>query len=116
MAGRILAISKLGHPALRHTARALSLKDMGSRAFRSLVADLNATLDDSGGLGLAAPQVRVNERVVVVHIPEGVGLATPVPRTVLVNPVITPVGGETSSQWESCLSVRRCEVAWNMPP
>jgi peptide deformylase len=62
----------------------------------------------ANGAGLAAPQIGVDLQVVVF----GSGEANPrypdrdlVPRTVLVNPVITPIGDATDNDWEGCLSV-----------
>jgi peptide deformylase len=62
----------------------------------------------ANGAGLAAPQIGVDLQVVVF----GFGEANPrypdrdlVPRTVLVNPVITPIGDATDNDWEGCLSV-----------
>jgi peptide deformylase len=62
----------------------------------------------ANGAGLAAPQIGVDLQVVVF----GSGEANPrypdrdlVPRTVLVNPVITPLGDATDNDWEGCLSV-----------
>ena len=62
----------------------------------------------ANGAGLAAPQIGVDLQVVVF----GSGEANPrypdrdlVPRTVLVNPVITPIGEATDNDWEGCLSV-----------
>jgi peptide deformylase len=59
------------------------------------------------GAGLAAPQIGVPLRVVIFGVkasrryPE----APPVPDTVLVNPVLTPIGDEEEDGWEGCLSV-----------
>jgi len=73
-----------------------------------LVSDLLDTMHAANGAGLAAPQIGVDLQVVVF----GSGEANPrypdrdlVPRTVLVNPVITPLGDTTDNDWEGCLSV-----------
>ena len=59
------------------------------------------------GAGLAAPQIGVSRRVVIFEVqsnpryPE----AEAVPRTILINPVLEPIGGEMDDGWEGCLSV-----------
>lgn len=73
----------------------------------ALVADMFDTMRAAGGAGLAAPQIGVPLRVVVFgfekvqRYPD----APPVPPTVLVNPVLTPLGDTTEEGWEGCLSV-----------
>ena len=74
----------------------------------ALIADLRDTMAAVNGAGLAAPQIGVNQQVVIFG---GTG-ANPrypdrplVPPTVLINPVITPLGPEQEEDWEGCLSV-----------
>jgi len=73
----------------------------------ALVQDLIETMHAADGAGLAAPQIGVGLRVVVFgfdtnpRYPE----AEPVPRTVLVNPVIEPLSQAREDGWEGCLSV-----------
>ncbi len=103
----ILKIARMGHPALR--GRAETVEDPGSPEIRALVADMMETVEDIGGAGLAAPQVHVPLRVVLFRVPaeriaEEPG-AEPVGWTVLVNPVVAPLGEETELGWEGCLSV-----------
>ncbi len=83
-----------GDPALTKTCRPVEKFD---RRLHALLDDLKETLEDSGGVGLAAPQIGILRRVVVVedaddHILE------------LVNPVIVSQEGEQDG-WEGCLSV-----------
>ena len=77
-------------------------------ALHLLVLDLHDTMRAANGAGLAAPQIGVDLQVVVFGSDE----RNPrypdrplVPRTVLVNPVITPLGEDMESDWEGCLSV-----------
>lgn len=104
----ILKIARMGHPVLRR--RAEPVDDPTAPEIRQLLEDMMDTLDDSGGIGLAAPQVHVPLRVVIFFVPaqridpagedsEGV------PLTVLINPVIEPLSDETTLGWEACLSV-----------
>lgn len=73
----------------------------------ALVADMFDTMHHLGGVGLAAPQIGEDLRVVIFgfaasgRYPE----APAVPETVLVNPLIEPLGDEMEDGWEGCLSV-----------
>jgi peptide deformylase len=101
----ILKIARMGHPVLKR--RAAEVADSTSPEIARLVADLCDTLDDAGGVGLAAPQVHVGLRVVVFEVPgaRAEGEEESVPRTVLINPEIEPLGDEIAVDWEACLSV-----------
>lgn len=99
-------ILKMGDPRLLRQAQ--EVKAFDSDALHLLVSDLLDTMHAANGAGLAAPQIGVDLQVVVF----GSGEANPrypdrdlVPRTVLVNPVITPLGDATDNDWEGCLSV-----------
>jgi peptide deformylase len=65
------------------------------------------TMEAANGAGLAAPQIGVNLQLVIFGFSrnERYPEAPPVPRTVLINPVIEPVGDEVVDGWEGCLSV-----------
>ena len=113
----ILKIARMGHPLLSRPAERVA--DPCAPEIAALVADMLETLADIGGLGLAAPQVHVSRRVVVFHVPrqrvlveegqgaeeEGAEDAEGPDMTVLVNPVVEPLGDETALGWEGCLSV-----------
>lgn len=97
-AGAILAIKIFGDLSLRRPSAQVDLQDP---QLAPLLADLWRTLDDDGGVGLAAPQVGVNLRVVVVRNPEG---KSGEHRLELVNPRITSTFGPDIGFEEGCLS------------
>jgi peptide deformylase len=103
----LLKIARMGHPVLRAAAR--PVEDPTAPWLRRLVEDMVETMEDAGGTGLAAPQVHVPYRVVVFRV--GPERLSDLPGddeldlTVLVNPVIEPVGDEVALGWEGCLSV-----------
>ena len=74
---------------------------------QSLIDDLFDTMRAKNGVGIAAPQIGVDLRVVIFGFEhnERYPEAPPVPQTVLINPVIVPIGDETEQGWEGCLSV-----------
>ncbi len=99
-------ILKMGDPRLLRVAQPVTGFD--TDALHLLVLDMVDTMAAANGAGLAAPQIGVDLQVVIFgtdapnpRYPE----APVVPRTVLVNPVITPLGDEEEEGWEGCLSV-----------
>lgn len=87
--------------------RAEEVKQFDTPELHALLADMRDTMLAMDGVGLAAPQIGVNLRVVIFEVagnpryPE----AEAVPQTVLINPVITPVKKKMEEDWEGCLSV-----------
>jgi peptide deformylase len=81
--------------------------DLKSPQLKSLLADMRDTMQALDGVGLAAPQIGVNLRVVIFGVEYSPRYpdAEEVPETVLINPVITPIGSEMEDDWEGCLSV-----------
>jgi len=98
-------ILKMGDPRLLRIAKPVELFD--TPELHALIADLFDTMAAANGAGLAAPQIGVDQQLVIFgfrkneRYPE----APPVPMTVLINPVITPLDGEMADGWEGCLSV-----------
>jgi peptide deformylase len=98
-------ILKMGDPRLLRVAKPVERFD--TPELRDLLQDMFDTMVAANGAGLAAPQIGVDLQVVVFgfnrneRYPE----APPVPMTVLINPVITPIGDEQVDGWEGCLSV-----------
>ncbi|MGQ0677512.1 MAG: peptide deformylase [Rhodospirillales bacterium] len=102
----ILKIARMGHPILRR--RADEVPDPAAPEIKRLVADMIETMRDAPGAGLAAPQVHVPLRVVIFEVADARARrenAEPVPVTVLVNPVVEPLGEDGTLDWEGCLSV-----------
>jgi peptide deformylase len=97
----ILKIAKMGHPVLLQ--RAAEIDDPTAPPVQALIGDMLETMLDADGLGLAAPQVHVPQRLVIFHVPNDDGDFDD-PR-VLINPVITPQSPDLVLGWEGCLSV-----------
>ena len=64
----ILKIARMGHPVLKR--RADDVQDPTGPEIANLIKDMEDTLADVGGVGLAAPQVHVPLRVVIFHVPK----------------------------------------------
>jgi peptide deformylase len=98
-------ILKMGDPRLLRVAE--PVREFGTPALQTLVADMFETMAAANGAGLAAPQIGVNLQLVIFGYTSNVRYpdAPPVPPTVLINPVITPLDEEVANGWEGCLSV-----------
>ena len=104
----IRQIIRMGHPILRQQAKAVPLDQVSSPWFEALVADMQDTLEVSGGIGLAAPQIGESYRVVLINIkggPTRYGELQPVPLTTYVNPEIEILDNSLQGFYEGCLSV-----------
>ena len=120
-------VLRLGDPRLRQRSAEVGEALFGTPGLLALIDDLRDTMAERDGAGLAAPQIGVSLRVVMYGItcnpryPE----APPIPETVLINPVLTPIGEAAQLGWEGCLSVpglrgqvqrhERLQVAWRDP-
>ncbi len=98
-------VLKMGHKDL--WACAVEVKNPFDDTLKLLIQDLIETMLDSDGVGLAAPQIGVLKRVVVFGVDkcERYPDVEPIPRTVLINPVISAIGDAMEEDWEGCLSV-----------
>nr|WP_277881959.1 peptide deformylase [Leptolyngbya sp. FACHB-541] len=100
-----MQISQLGNPVLRQTAEPIT--EIQAQPVQSLIDDLLATLRHSNGVGIAAPQVGVSRRLLIVasrpnprypHAPE----MEPTP---MINPRLVSHSDEIVKDWEGCLSI-----------
>src|SRR5262245_17945968 len=98
-------ILKMGDPRLLRVAQAV--REFDTPELHALVADMFDTMAAANGAGLAAPQIGVDLQVVSFGFErnERYPDAPSVPRTVLVNPLVTPLTDEMTEGWEGCLSV-----------
>ena len=99
-------ILKMGDARLLRMAEPVQALD--TPELHALIADMRETMAAVNGAGLAAPQIGVNLQVVIF----GSAARNPrypdrplVPQTVLINPVIVPLGTDEEEDWEGCLSV-----------
>jgi peptide deformylase len=104
----VLPIVTVGDPVLRERARDLSEDELRSDEVQRLIDDMIETKRAADGAGIAAPQVGESLRIALAEV-EGVNrrypYKPPIPLTVIVNPVIEPIGAETVAINEGCLSV-----------
>jgi peptide deformylase len=95
----ILKIARMGHPVLRQVAQPIAPEDISSLPIQQLIEDMLATVLDADGAGLAAPQVHVSLRLVLLSLDEIEGFQ------VWINPILTPMSEDHMLTYEGCLSV-----------
>ncbi|MET0217235.1 MAG: peptide deformylase [Burkholderiales bacterium] len=101
----VRSVLKMGDPRLLEPSEAV--ETFGTPELDALIRDMHDTMEALDGAGLAAPQIGVGLQVVIFGVqrnpryPE----VEEVPYTVLVNPLLTPIGEGKEEGWEGCLSV-----------
>ena len=100
-------ILKMGDPRLLRIALPVPPSAFGTPELHALIVDLFDTMAAAHGAGLAAPQIGVDLQLVIFGFAHSDRYpdAPPVPRTVLLNPMIVPLGDAEEEGWEGCLSV-----------
>lgn len=98
-------VLRMGDPRLLRVSRPVA--DFGTAELDALVADMRDTMAHLDGAGLAAPQIGVDLRVVIFGFDSNPRYpdAETVPFTILVNPILEPIGIEEEEGWEGCLSL-----------
>lgn len=99
----ILPIARMGADILKR--RAQEVTDFQDPKLPALVNDMIETMMSVRGIGLAAPQVSVPQRLVIFFVPADRNQGIEIPLTVMVNPVLIPLGEAKEEGWEACLSV-----------
>lgn len=101
----VRAILKMGDPRLLRQAEPVTRFDTPD--LEALIEDMFDTMHAANGAGLAAPQIGVNLQLVIFGFKQSTRYpdAPPVPETVLINPILTPLSDRIDEDWEGCLSV-----------
>jgi peptide deformylase len=98
-------VIKIGNPLLLQVSEPVN--KFNTPELEALLTDMFDTMAALNGAGLAAPQIGVLKRIVIFGVEENPRYpdAEPVPTTILINPVIKPLGKAMEDDWEGCLSV-----------
>ena len=103
----IREIIRMGNPILARKSEPIKLDDIGT--LPNVVQDMIDTMRAANGVGLAAPQIGLNIRLIVFEIPASRQTAsdreTPIGPQVLINPRIIQFSEEVEFEWEGCLSI-----------
>ena len=111
----IRKIAQMGEPVLRRKADPIAPSEISSAFVQTLIDDMIETMHDADGAGLAAPQVYESLQLCVIEVDKNPRYPQfePIPLTVLINPVVTPLVGtngllsveDSFQMYEGCLSV-----------
>ncbi|KPK12476.1 MAG: peptide deformylase [Acidithiobacillales bacterium SG8_45] len=95
----------MGDPLLLQPSQPVT--EFSTPELDALIADMFDTMHAQRGAGLAAPQIGIMKRVVIFGVEANPRYpdAESVPTTVLINPIIEPIGDDADLGWEGCLSV-----------
>ena len=101
----IESVLKMGDPRLLRRAKPVDRFD--TPELHDLVANMLETMRAMDGAGLAAPQIGVDLQVVLFEVEKNPRYpdAKAIPLTILINPVLEPLGAEMEEDWEGCLSI-----------
>ena len=101
----IRSVLRMGDPSLLQ--KAVPVERFDPPELHALIQDMWDTMEAMDGAGIAAPQIGVSLRVVIFGVGNNLRYpdAEQVPYTVLINPVLTPIGEVMEDGWEGCLSV-----------
>lgn len=103
----IRPILKMGDPRLLRNSIRVQINQISSTEIETLIDDMLETMHSRDGAGLAAPQLGVNQQVVVFGFEKNLRYpdAESIEQTILINPIITVIDKQEEEDWEGCLSV-----------
>ena len=105
--GKVLKIREVGDPILNKKCDALDIKNI-NKEMLDIIEDLKSTLEFGIGLGIAAPQVGIDKRIIVVGAKKDnikYNDAEEIPITTMINPTWRNLSEDTDVQYEGCMSV-----------
>lgn len=97
---------RMGNPLLYERAEEVT-NELSHDHLQNIVNDMLDTMNAANGVGIAAPQIGINKRIIIFGFEKSKRYphAEPVPITVLINPEIEILTDERVFDWEGCLSV-----------
>lgn len=100
-----LDIALLGNPAIRQTCEAVD--DVQALSIQSLIDDMFHTMEQAGGVGIAAPQVHADKRIIILGSRPNARYpyAPNMEPTAMINPELLWASEEKEKGWEGCLTV-----------
>lgn len=105
--GRVLKVREVGDPVLSKISEEIDVEKVNEKIL-DIIEDLKTTLEFGTGLGIAAPQIGVNKRIIVIGTNEenkNYTITEKIPITAMINPSWKKLSEDTDIQYEGCLSV-----------
>lgn len=104
---KVLKVREVGDPILQEKCQEVDVTKINNEILE-IIEDMKATLEYGTGLGIAAPQIGVSQRIIVVGARKetiAYNEAEDIPLMAMINPVWHSIGQEVDSQYEGCMSV-----------
>ena len=105
--GKILKIREIGDPILSVKCKEVEVNNI-SQSILEDIEDLKVTLNFTEGFGIAAPQVGIDKRIVIIQVNKEKCTykdSEEVPTTIMINPIWRKISEDTETEYEGCLSV-----------
>ena len=105
--GKILKIREIGDPILSVKCKEVEVNNI-SQSILEDIEDLKATFNFTEGFGIAAPQVGIDKRIVIIQVNKEKCTykdSEEVPTTIMINPIWRKISEDTQTEYEGCLSV-----------
>ncbi len=105
--GKILKIREVGDPILSNKCKKIDIENINKEILQE-IEDLKETLNFTEGFGIAAPQVGIDKRIVIIQVNKEKCVyknCEEVPTTVMLNPTWKKLSEERETEYEGCLSV-----------
>lgn len=105
--GKVLKVREVGDPILSIKCEEVDIKNINKDILQE-IEDMKETLNFTEGFGIAAPQVGINRRIVIIQVDKEKCTykdCEDIPTTVMINPTWKKLSEETESEFEGCLSV-----------
>ena len=105
--GKVLMVREVGDPILSIKCEEVDVNNINTKTLEE-IDNLKETLNYTGGFGIAAPQVGINKKIVVIQVVKEKCTykdCEDVPTTVMINPTWRKLSDDTTIEFEGCLSV-----------
>lgn len=105
--GKILKVREIGDPVLEKISEKVDVKNINEEILE-IVEDLKATLEFGTGVGIAAPQIGINKRIIVIGAKKGRikhNNVEEIPITAMINPTWKKLSENMEIKYEGCMSV-----------
>ena len=105
--GKVLKIREVGDPILSIKCKEVDIQNINKEILEE-IEDLKETLNFTEGFGIAAPQIGINRRIVIIQVNKekcSYKNCEDIPTTVMLNPTWRKLSEETDTEYEGCLSV-----------